>query len=82
MSVQTHTHSLSLTPSLSLPLSLSLSLSHTLSLTIVHPLFTAVEVPADACGVVTGAQWVLQALDQAAEVVEGLEDLCALIQHG
>ena len=63
-------------------LSLSLSLSHTLSLTIVHPLFTAVEVPADACGVVTGAQWVLQALDQAAEVVEGLEDLCALIQHG
>lgn len=39
------------------------------------------QVPADAGGVVSSAQWVLQALDQVTEVVEGLEYLCTLVQH-
>lgn len=39
------------------------------------------KVPANAGGVVSSAQWVLQALDQVTEVVEGLEDLCTLVEH-
>lgn len=39
------------------------------------------QVAADAGGVVPSAQWVLQALDQVTEVVEGLKDLCTLVQH-
>lgn len=50
-------------------------------LTVVHPLFTAVQVPADARGVVAVTQRVLQTLDQSAEMLQGLEDLRALVQH-
>lgn len=50
-------------------------------LTIVHLLFTAVQVPTDAGGVVPSAKRILQALDQVTEVVEGLKYLCALVQH-
>lgn len=39
------------------------------------------QVPADAGGVVPSSQWVLQALDQVTEVVEGLKDLGTLVQH-
>lgn len=49
---------------------------------IVHLVFTAVEVPADAGWVFSGAQRILQTLDQAAEVVESLKDLWTLVQHG
>lgn len=40
------------------------------------------KVPADTGRVIPSAQWVLQALDQVTEVVEGLENLCALVKHG
>lgn len=50
-------------------------------LTVVHPLLTALEVPADPSRVVPGPQRVLQALDQGAEMLQGLEDLRALVQH-
>lgn len=39
------------------------------------------QVPADAGRIVPSSQWVLQALDQVTEVVEGLKDLCTLVQH-
>lgn len=51
-------------------------------LTIVHPLFTVVEVSADSCRVVTGSKRVLQTLDQSVEMLQGFEDPCALVQKG
>lgn len=48
----------------------------------MHPLLAVVEVSADPCGVVAGSQRVLEALDQSAEMLQGLEDLGALVQHG
>lgn len=50
-------------------------------LTIVHPLLAVVKVPADPCRVVSVPQWVLETLDQRAEVLQGSEDARALIQE-
>lgn len=52
------------------------------ALTVAHPLLTVVEVSADSGRVVAASQRVLQTLDQRAEVLQGLEDLRALVQHG
>lgn len=51
-------------------------------LTIVHPLFTVEEVSADPCRVVTGSKGVLQTLDESAEMLQGFEDPCTLVQMG
>lgn len=50
-------------------------------ITIVHLLFTVVEVLADACRVVPGSHWVLQALDHSADVLQGLENCCTMVQN-
>lgn len=49
-------------------------------ITIIHLLFTVEEVPADACRVVPGSHWVLQALDHSADVLQGLENYCTVVQ--
>ena len=52
------------------------------NVTIMHPLFTVLEVPADPGRGVPVPERVLQALDQGAEVLQGLEHRRALVQHG
>lgn len=49
-------------------------------ITIVHLVFTVVEVPADPCRVVSGSHRVLQTLDHSADVLQGLENCCTLVQ--
>lgn len=49
-------------------------------ITIVPLLFTVVEVPADARRVLLGSDWVLQVLDHSADVLQGLEYCCTMVQ--